>query len=415
MGVPYVTVAIAYLIYMGKTSYVFYGRIIVCPLPVPNCNVENAQERGLLFGYERKRQLSMSVDINEDDLMKWNCELEKRAAQYIKKCRIAKIPRTNGTLVGSVYSHFFNESIVDKLFHPALYTTAYHENVGLSDEEWKYVAEVGCSQIFCRMTHGDNKGMLVKFAACFYKLRSPLTVGMANQKSAIPPTATTAPTIAALPELTIVPFTLPFTECLDSVISTNTKDKIINRYNWFRKLIKYAISEAGGIISDQTDDIGFKWNCFLELSATQSARQCNFTHSKEPSPLGESRKILLRSDRQKIFWETRKLSPNESLILEAVESWWSSGSWSHFSYFEHLSPHELSENYDFFTQLVNMETTYIGCGIGYCPAHHMGLNMHAIVCQYFPGIERNSSKFMEIWRVLRTYEEQIRDVIQEHS
>lgn len=39
------------------------------PLPVPNCNVENAQERGLLFGYERKRQLSMSVDINEDDLM----------------------------------------------------------------------------------------------------------------------------------------------------------------------------------------------------------------------------------------------------------------------------------------------------------------------------------------------------------
>ncbi|VDN54045.1 unnamed protein product [Dracunculus medinensis] len=343
MGAIFVTAAVLYLVYMGTVMILISTE--QRPLPVPNCNTRNegARERGILFAQERKRQLSMNADISEDSLM----------------------------------------------------------------EEWQYAAEVGCSQIFCRIADGDNKGMLVKLAACFYKLRSPL-VGFAGEKSTISSTTTTAPTIFASTELTITPFALSFTECLDSVISTNTKDKIINRYNWFRKLIKYAISEAGGIISDQTDDFGFKWNCFLELSATQSARQCNFTHSKEPSPLGESRKILLRSDRQKIFWETRKLSPNESLVLEAVDSWWSSGSWSnHFSYFEHLSPHELSENYDFFTQLVNMETTYIGCGIGYCPAHHIGLNMHAIVCQYFPGIQRNSSKFIELWRVLRTYEEQI--------
>lgn len=47
----------------------------------------------------------------------------------------------------------------------------------------------------------------------------------------------------------------------------------------------------------------------------------------------------------------RTIIPAEKnkVILEAVEQWWSSGSWSnYFSYFEHSSPHGLSENCDLF-------------------------------------------------------------------
>lgn len=51
--------------------------------------------------------------------------------------------------------------------------------------------------------------------------------------------------------------TKKFADCSDSVISTGIKDKVTNQYNWFKKLIKYAILEAGGTISNQTVDFGF--------------------------------------------------------------------------------------------------------------------------------------------------------------
>ncbi|VDN60983.1 unnamed protein product [Dracunculus medinensis] len=190
MGFIFVTAAILYLVYMGS-------------LPVPNCNSssnEDTGERGVRFAQERKRQLSMNADISEDSLMKWNCELEKTAALFIKKCRIAKIPRTSRTLVGNVYYHLFKESripattansqnssnmvlpIFGKIFYPALYATIYHEEIELSNEEWQYAAEVGCSQIFCRIADGDNKGMLVKLAACFYKLRLVFSLSLVRSE-----------------------------------------------------------------------------------------------------------------------------------------------------------------------------------------------------------------------------------------
>ncbi|VDN60963.1 unnamed protein product [Dracunculus medinensis] len=146
----------------------------------------------------------------------------------------------------------------------------------------------------------------------------------------------------------------------------------------------------------------------------QRAKQCDFVHSKEPSFLGESRKITWIDDSRKIWG--KKLF-NESFILEAAEAWWKSGSSNNYiSDFEDFTHHKFLEESDFFAQLASMEKTYIGCGTANCPAHDAEFNtMQTVVCQYYPRIQRNSSKSVELWGALRTYEQQIRDVIQDHS
>ncbi|VDN54070.1 unnamed protein product [Dracunculus medinensis] len=307
MGIVFATAAIIYLIYMG-------------PLPVPNCNSSaNARERGILFAQERKRQLSMNADISEDSLMKWSCELEKISARYVNECHNAKDMKNRGALVQNADSNYFN--LYGEVFLPGFYTITYYENIGLDNEKWKYVAEVGCSQKFCQIADGANKGMTVKLIACFYKLRSPLTIGSAYQEPKIiskPSAISTSTELTATPKLNTPTFMLPFTE---------------------------------------------------------------------------------------------------SFILEAAEAWWKSGSSNNYiSDFEDFTHHKFLEESDFFAQLASMEKTYIGCGTANCPAHDAEFNtMQTVVCQYYPRIQRNSSKSVELWGALRTYEQQIRDVIQDHS